>query len=179
MEVIHQIYIPIKAFQSNQLDQIIEGNIESVNLFLHFFNEDQLLEDALYSYYLELYYISVRDGNFPQFFQQLQQNPKIQQYLVQGLNAIQAENHLDLFKQVIEVLKSLNQEQINQFLSGDYFTDQQADLIFLNQFKSLFLKIDQGENLRELNGIWLRNHPKLTALTYKQYLDLLMRLVEK
>lgn len=182
MQLIDKLYVSQEAIDSDDELELIWSNIDIINLcFESYLNEDELLPDALYSYYVDYYMAQMNNGGFPQFIYNIGNNQIVLDYVQKGLEKIQAEGHLELFEQAVDALNKLTEVELQQFLSGDYFGDDDTPQHhILNQIEEKFDELsDTTETLSELNSQWLKQHPLLTAIDDEQIEQLLHEIEQK
>lgn len=182
MQLIDKLYVSQDAFNSDDELELIWSNIDIVNLcFEYYLNEDELLPDALYSYYVDYYTAQMNNGGFSQFIYNIGNNQMVLEYVQKGLEKIQAEGHLELFEQAVDAVNKLTEVELQQFLAGDYFGDDDTPQHhILNQIEEKFDELsDTTETLSELNSQWLKQHPLLTAIDDEQIEQLLHEIEQK
>lgn len=177
MILIDKIYVSPEAANSEDTQELIWNNIDKVNLYFEYYlNEDEILEDALYSYYIDYYLAQVNNGGFSQLIYNTDNSDIIKNYIYSGLQVMNAQGHLELFKRAMTSVSELNEQEVQQFLAGDYFTDDNQDCHFLNQFNNEFYKLDEHENLNEIHLEWLKNHKLLTVISDDELINLLEKI---
>lgn len=177
MYLIDKIFVSPEAKQSNDAQQLIWSNIDMVNYYFDYYlNEDEIVVDALYSYYVDYYFAQVNNGGFSQFIYNTDNSDIVKNYVYMGLKAMQADAHLALFERAMKSVNELNEQEMQQFLSGDYFGDDNQQRHILNQFNDEFFQLDEHESLSDINAEWLKQHPLLTEIEQEQLENLLIEL---
>lgn len=145
-----KIYIP------QQCEELVWGNIDTVNtLFEIYVNEDEICQEALYSYYVDYYNAQVNNGGFSQFIYNSKNNQQIQEFIAKGLQEMNAQGHLE------------------QFLMGEYFGEDNPQREFLNQFDDLFFELIENEDLFAINNEWLSQHPKVERISDDDFMQVI------
>jgi len=144
---IEHIVITTDSFHSQNKYDIISSNIHYITkLFQHNLREDKISQEALKSYYVDYYLSHILHGGFSDFIENFKHRDKIIYYIRSGLEALEAKNHLILF---------------NRIFLPSYNDEAKPDNDFLNMS---FKKIQESENLIEINRQWLIKHPQLLII---------------
>ncbi|KAA8731677.1 DUF4375 domain-containing protein [Acinetobacter qingfengensis] len=172
--LLNHILVTQESLDQTEPNCIVENNIDILNaLFERYVQAEEVPQAALQSYYIDYYLAQIENGGFAQFVYNTGWHPDIIQWIEDGLQAIGADRHLQLFKQNSEILHQFTPDQLEQFLEGEYFGEnQQRDT--LNAFDETFYRLNEQENLATLNQEWLKQHPLLKAIAeaeLEQYLD--------
>ena len=166
----HAIMVSDAAFNRGD-DQAIVGVNAAViqrQLDAHL-HPDELSADALRSYYVEYYLRQMNDGGFAQFVHTSGWDRLITTQVRDGLKAIGASWHHQLFTRSADLVKQLSNDQLHQFLrspslaDADPIVDKIADI--LNRYSPQFLAEEETKSLRSYNAAWLRQHYQLTVLS--------------
>ena len=162
------VVVSTTSFASKDLHAVVYSNCTFLfHLSKEFFNEDEMSQDALRSYYVDDYVAQVCNGGFSQFVYNSHWDPKKIQYLREGLRAMKATEHLSLFEESAKILDELGADKLKKYLEGEYFGEN-PERDFLNDPSEKFYALMKHENLNELNGKWLRSLPNLSVLSIKQ-----------
>ena len=138
------IIVSRKSFESDNPHDIISSNSQYITkLFQNKISEDNILEDALKSYYIDYYHSHIQHGGYLDFIKYFEKKPKILYYIAAGLETLKSQQHLTLFKKV-------------------FFEDE--PYLEKNKLDDKFKEIQKHENLLSLNHKWLMNHPQLTIM---------------
>lgn len=156
-----RIIVSEKAFNSENLQDVIHSNISVINLMREEKIDDEFIhDDALMSYYLDYYYSQYATGNFAQFVHQSGWNAELNELIVEGLALIGAHHHLALFQQQSKKVKLLSSVKLNKFLKGKLEgVNPIRDLLNNDTFFEL------EENLVTLNANFLKSHPNFEVLS--------------
>ncbi len=177
--LIDKIYMSQEALNSDDDYSVIWQNINNVNNYRsNIIKEEEILTDCLYSYYVDYYLAQVNNGGFSQFIYNTNWNEQIVNYVKDGLQLMNATQHLKLFECVIEIINtSLPREVLDELLQEDYWWN--ADI---NPFKktldttfdNAFFELKKTEDLIKINSQWLKNHLKLQVVTETEFKDILV-----
>lgn len=150
-----RIIVSETAFNSENLQDVINSNISVINLMREEKVDDEFIhEDALMSYYLDYYYSQCVTRNFAQFVHSSGWNAELNELIEEGLALIGAQKHLELFQQQSKKVKLMSSVKLNKFLKGKLEgVNPTRDL--LNN--DTFFEIE--ENLVTLNANFLKSHP--------------------
>jgi len=144
-----QIIISKESFKTANNHKIIASNIQYITkLFQHNISDSNIYEDSLKSYYVDYYLSHILHGGFSSFIEHIIDKPKILFYIKEGLNSIQAHNHLELLIHAIQI----NLETLQSF----------------SLFNTLFSEYQEKENLVMLNALWIKAHPKVVLIKEKE-----------
>jgi len=153
---IDTIIVTTDSFHSHNKQELIDSNILYVTkLFQQKIGEDKISEDALVSYYIDYYQSHITHGGFYNFVKAFQNQAKILYYIRNSLQAIKSTQHLELLNTIFPTMPSFISEEVSQ------------------EFDDKFHKIQQEENLSELNFDWLINHPRLNIVPKEDIQDYL------
>jgi hypothetical protein len=163
---------------------IIQTNTDFINdLFGQYYTIDEVSQDALRSYYVDL--AQMLNGGFAQFVRNSQrasalsqfrrQNPREEPDAAQvrlvgeGLVAIGATGHLKLFEEGVALVESLGEARLNSFFATSFQNYAQSpERAVLATIDGRFVKLNKQESLRTLNRVWLRTHPNLVQAAAEQ-----------
>lgn len=156
-----KIYVSQQSFDDEDEYEIVSSNIDLLNALLNeYLNEDEIHPASLQSYYVDYYHAQVHNGGFSQFVYNTGANERIFTLVEQGLAAMGAEQNLNLFRRAISSLQQFDEAQMEAFLDGEYFGENETRDI-LNQVSDDFFDLDKQENLIDHNGQWLKRHPDI------------------
>ena len=163
---IQAIIVSDNSVKSDNDYDIIYSNISFLNAqFKEYIMHSEVSVNALRSYYVDYYLAQVNNGGFSQFVYNSGWAQHVTQSVHDGLIAIGANGHIDLFYEATRILNQLQPEQLRTFFDGDYFGLENAERDFLNQFNDLFYNLANVEDLVILNAQWLRQHPDIVVLS--------------
>lgn len=168
------IVISQSSIESDDAYDIIMSNIDILNeAFDRYLDYDDVSAAALQSYHVDYYLAQVENGGFSQFVYNSNWDPRMQTWIREGLNAMQAKKHAALFEKSAAIVNQWTAEQLQQFCDGEYFGENQQ-INVMSQFDDAFYALNEREDLIALNSQWLKNHPQLKVLAdaeIAEYLD--------
>ena len=155
------VFVSARSVESDDPFHILQSNISFLSALLEqHLREDELAPDALRSYYVDYYLTQVNDGGFSQFIFNTRWHPPTIEHVGEGLTAIGALRHLELFDEVVEAVDRFGPTRLAEFFDSDYF-DENVEHDFFGEFDDPFFELCESEDLVELNADWLRRHPRL------------------
>lgn len=155
------ILVSEKGYKSDDIYDLIWSNISVLNLLRDLnVGSHQLQRDALISYYIDYYLSQVKNGGFAQFVYNAW-DPELVDLILDGLKRIEADQHALFLKAQIEKVQALEEDEFKAFMKGNLFGEN-ALRDLLNSDNDAFYAIE--EDLIQLNGQWLKAHPKLKVL---------------
>lgn len=164
-KVDQSVIVSKKSFESDDPYDIIDSNISFINALLEeHFRHDELSQDALRSYYVDYYLAQVNNGGFSQFVYNSRWEKNTIGYVRDGLEAMGASKHLQLFNQSAAIIDRIGPDGMEKFFKSEYFGDNKERDI-LNKFDDKFFDLSKREDLIKLNSKWLRSGPKLVVMT--------------
>jgi hypothetical protein len=128
---------------------------------------DEVSRDAFLSFCVLLYEGEVRNGGFSQFVYNTKWDEQLVKGVEDGLRAIGATRHLELFEECAEILYHMSPEKVLQFMAGEYFGENEQRDILDGHFDR-FLEIQEEEDLTALNANWLLSLPNLVVMSKDQ-----------
>lgn len=144
--------------------EIVGSNVWFVNALLEeHLTADEIASNALHSYYVDYYLAQVNNGGFSQFVYNSRWSPLVLRLVREGMRAMGAEQHLKVFEQGAELVKTLGPDRLQAYFASEYFGEN-ADRDELNTPNDDFSAAEQVEDLLTLNAAWLRKHPNLCPL---------------
>src|SRR5262249_20645413 len=144
------------SFDSSDPSAIVGSNIDFVNGLLdESLKADEISSNAFRSYYVDYYVAQVLNGGFSQFVYNSRWNEKVVQFVRDGLAAIGARRHAQLFHDGEMLLSRLGPERRKTFFASEYFGENE-ERDELNAINERFMQISKTENLVALNAVWLR-----------------------
>ena len=168
-----RIIVSETAFNSENLQDIINSNISVINLMREEKIDDEFIhEDALMSYYLDYYYSQYVAGNFAQFVHHSGWNAELNELIEEGLALIGAEKHLEFFQQQSKKVKLMSSVKLNKFLNGKLEgVNPTRDVLNSDTFFEI------EENLLSLNANFLKSHPDFQVLSVDEMFETLEEFV--
>jgi hypothetical protein len=162
------VVISDTSFGNDDPGAIVESNISFLNaLFEEYLTADEVSADALRSYYVDYYLAQVNNGGFSQFVYNSRWNPQVVAFVREGLRAMKAKRHLEVFEEGARLVERFGQDRLAAYFASEYFGEN-PDRDELNAPNDRFLEVEKKEDLLALNAAWLRNHAKLVVLTVQE-----------
>jgi hypothetical protein len=162
------IVVSEKSFRSKETGDIVESNVSFINaLFDECLTEAEVSAEALRSYYVDYYLAQVNNGGFSQFVYNSRWNPQCIEYVREGMRAMKAKQHLEVFEEGAELVKKLGSKGLKAYLASEYFGEN-TERDKLNGVNDRFMDVEKKEDLLTLNAAWLRRHPKLLVLEVEE-----------
>lgn len=164
MQLSPNIIVSKQSLESKDAYDVIMSNIDCLNtLFEHLLEYNEVSTAALNSYFVDYYLAQVNNGGFSQFVYNTNWDVVVVKHVREGLKAMNAAQHLALFEQSAQLIDRFSDEQLEQFLEGEYFGEnEQRDI--LNAFDDQFYALNEIEDLIEYNSQWLKSHPQLQVV---------------
>lgn len=122
------------------------------------------------SYYVDYYLAQVNNGGFSQFVYNSGWEQDTIRYVREGLLAIGANQHYELFNQSATILDRLGADGLEKFFESEYFGENEERDI-LNEFDDKFDDLSEREDLIQLNSDWLKGLPNLVVMTVDEMKD--------
>lgn len=159
------VIVSKESFESDDPHDIVDSNVTFVTALLEeHFTADELSQDALRSYYVDYYLAEVNNGGFSQFVYNSGWDEREIRYIREGLQAMGASRHLELFNQSSAILDRIGPDGMARFFDSEYFGENKERDI-LNEFNDAFYALCEDEDLVRLNSDWLRSLPHLALKT--------------
>jgi uncharacterized protein DUF4375 len=159
------VVVSKQSFESDDPYDIVYSNIIFINALLEkHFTADELSQDALRSYYVDYYLAEVNNGGFSQFVYNTGWKESTVRYVLEGLEAMGASQHLELFKKSAAIIDRIGPDDLDKYFDSEYFGEN-SERDLLNQFDDKFYDLKKRENLIQLNSAWLRSRPNLVVST--------------
>jgi hypothetical protein len=163
--MINHIIVSDSSIQSTDASLVVQSNVRVTNEFLrNFLRPEELCAEALKSYYVNLYAFHMNNGGFAEFVYQTGWDKLTVKLLVDGLEDMGTEAHIQLLAKCAERLSAFGADGIACLYDDEHPQNQQMRE-FLNQFTSEFIATNEVQNLNEMNADWLKNHPQLVVMS--------------
>jgi hypothetical protein len=165
------IVIKRESLYSDDPDyDIVQANIDFINgLFHEYYEINEVSQDALRSYYVDYYLAQMENGGFAQFVRNSGWTAATVRLVREGLVAMNATSHLQLFEEGVALVESLGEQRLNDFFATSLQNyAQNPERAVLAAIDKRFCQLDERESLRTLNSVWLRKHPNLVPATPEQ-----------
>lgn len=162
------VVVSDNSFKTTDSTALVMSNVSFVGaLFDEHFEPAEIAPDSMRSYYVDYYRAEIQNGGFSQLVYNSKLKPEVLTYVREGLTAMGAKEHLQLFDKSLKVLEKLSPDDLKKFLeSGDFGENPERDV--LNDPSDEFYALMKTHDLVRINGDWLRSLPNLTVLTIPQ-----------
>jgi hypothetical protein len=165
VDVDQSVIVSKDSLESDDPYDIVWSNIRFINALLEeHFTHDELSQDALRSYYVDYYLAQVNNGGFSQFAYNSGWEENTIRYVREGLRAVGASQHFELFNQSASILDRIGLDGMDRFFESEYFGENKERDI-LNEYDDKFYDLSKREDLVKLNSEWLKDLPNLVVMT--------------
>ena len=155
-----KIIVSENAFNSTEIQDVINSNISVVNLMREEgIKDEDIHEDALLSYYLDYYTTQVNTDGFAQFVYNSKWTEDLNIILEKAFEKVGSQKHLDFFLAQTEKIDALTRKEFDGFMDQEFGKSPVKALID----DDYYFEIEEG--LVALNAAFLRNHPDLKVLS--------------
>lgn len=159
------VIVSRESVRSDDPYDIVYSNITFLNALMEeHFTRDELSQDASRSYCVDYYLAQVNNGGFSQFVYNSDWEKNTIRYIREGLQAMGASRHLELFNQSASILDRIGPDGMERFFESEYFGENKERDI-LNEFDDKFYDLSEREDLIKLNSDWLKGLPNLVVMT--------------
>lgn len=151
---------------------VVDANVDVVNaMYAELLDAEEIAPSALRSYYVDFYLTQILGGGFAQYVFTVPEREEIDTYVREGLAAMGATAHLDLFNRSAAAYDSLSEDEADAYLDGDSLLEADAGappvsegVQLLEQLDDEFEPLLETEDIVALNAAWLRSQPDLLVL---------------
>src|SRR6478672_1784078 len=108
-------------------EDVVDANVNVVNaMFEELLDTEEISPAALRSYYVDFYLTQALAGGFAQYVFTAPEREEVDPYIREGLEAMGAAAHLDLFNRTVAAFGALSEEEEEIYLDGE--ADGDAEL---------------------------------------------------
>ena len=157
---------------------VVDANVNVVNaMFEELLDTDEISQAALRSYYVDFYLTQALAGGFAQYVFTAPEREEVDPYVREGLAAMGAAAHLDLFNRTVAAFGALTDTDVDAYLDGgsgwtaegDTEDDEPGDGAFdavrgIEELDGEFESVLETEDIVALNAAWLRGQEDLLVL---------------
>lgn len=162
--ILKQIVLSQESVNSDDAYDAIYCNIEFINnLLAEQVRYSEMCDDALKSYFVDYYLAQVNNGGFSQFVYNSGWDSGLLDFVEQGLQSMQATQHLTLLNKVKTQIANLNEKDFAEFLEGSYW-DSENFIKSLDVLADEFYALNDKEDLIKLNSAWIKALPATKVL---------------
>ena len=159
-------------------EDVVDANVNVVNaMFEELLDADEISPTALRSYYVDFYLTQALAGGFAQYVFTVPEREEVDPYVREGLAAMGAAAHLDLFNRTVAAFGSLSDTDVDTYLDGgsgwaaggDTEGDEPGEGVSdavrrIEELDGEFESILESEDIAALNAAWLRGQADLLVL---------------
>lgn len=159
-------------------EDVVDANVNVVNaMFEELLDADEISPAALRSYYVDFYLTQALAGGFAQYVFTAPEREEIDPYIREGLAAMGAAAHLDLFNRTVAAFGALTDTDVDTYLDGgsgwaagggtegDEPGDGVSDAVRrIEELDGEFESVLATEDIAALNAAWLRGQADLLVL---------------
>ncbi|MFF2246366.1 hypothetical protein ACFVTM_19575 [Arthrobacter sp. NPDC058130] len=159
-------------------EDVVDANVNVVNaMFEELLDADEISPTALRSYYVDFYLTQALAGGFAQYVFTVPEREDVDPYVREGLAAMGAAAHLDLFNRTVAAFGALTDTDVDTYLDGGSgWTlagetdggapgDGVSDAVRrIEELDGEFESILETEDISALNAAWLRGQEDLLVL---------------
>ncbi|WP_104087139.1 hypothetical protein [Arthrobacter sp. GMC3] len=145
-------------------EDVVGSNVTVVNrMYQALLNAAEIAPDALRSYFVDFYLTQALDGGFAQYVFMTPDRVELDGYIREGLTAMGAAGHLELFNRTAALYDSLADNDAEAYLEGD--GEEGSDgVTAMEALDSEFEELLETEDVTGLNAAWLRRQELLLVL---------------
>lgn len=147
-------------------EEVVDANVHVVNaMYAELLDADEIAPAALRSYYVDFYVTQSLEGGFAQYVFTADRD-ETDPLIREGLEAMGATAHLELFNRTVEAFEALSEEDEERYLDGDLDTEEESTdgVRTLEELDGEFEELFETENITALNASWLLGQEGLLVL---------------
>ncbi len=155
-------------------EDVVDANVSVVNaMFEELLEADEISPAALRSYYVDFYLTQALAGGFAQYVFTAPEREEIDPYIREGLAAMGAAAHVDLFNRTVAAFGALTDTDVDTYLdggsgweaAGEEPGDGVSDAVRrIEELDGEFESVLATEDIAALNAAWLRGQADLLVL---------------
>lgn len=169
-------------------EDVVGDNVSVVNeMYRSLLNAEEIAPNALRSYFADFYLTQALDGGFAQYVFMTPDRAELDGYIREGLEAMGAKAHLELFNQSAALYDLLTETELQDYLEDGATTEENAGdsaedsrevtaadghradgAAAMELLDAEFEDLFESEDVTGLNADWLRNQPCLLILTEQE-----------
>lgn len=152
-------------------EDVVDANVNVVNaMFEELLDADEISPAALRSYYVDFYLTQALAGGFAQYVFTAPEREEVDPYVREGLAAMGAAAHLDLFNRTVAAFGALADTDVDAYLDGGTEGDEPGDGVsdavrHIEELDGEFESLLATEDIGALNAAWLRGQADLLVLS--------------
>jgi hypothetical protein len=153
------------AYLSDDPFDIKRSNFDYVNALVgEGLEYSEIVPDAMRSYWVDVYLGNFMNGGFEQFVFNTRWDPIVVRSVREGLAAMRAKRHLDVFNEGATIVESWGPEGLESFFQDAFKRGDKQTLAF-GPISKKFFPLQERKDLTVLNANWLRRLPNLQVRT--------------
>ncbi|WP_427015613.1 DMP19 family protein [Pseudarthrobacter sp. P1] len=140
-------------------EDVVDANVNAVNaMYQELLTSEEMSADALRSYFVDFFLTQALSGGFAQYDFTVPEREDVDGYVREGLAAMGAVQHLDLFNRTAAAFDALSESDAEVYLDGelDESEERPATVEELDELDTAFETLLETEDLITLNAAWLR-----------------------
>ncbi|MBT2513682.1 hypothetical protein [Arthrobacter sp. ISL-30] len=148
-------------------EDVVDANVTVVNqMYQELLNDEEIAPAALRSYYVDFYLTQALSGGFAQYVFTAPEREEMDQLVREGLEAMGATRHLELFNRTAAAFDSLSEDDAETYLDGDLDeTEPQPEAVTsLDEPDGEFEALLETEDIIALNAAYVRGQEGLLLL---------------
>jgi hypothetical protein len=149
--------------------EVVDSNVAVVNaMYQELLGSGEIAPSALRSYFVDFYLTQSLGGGFAQYVFTAPDREELDAYIREGLEAMGAAGHVDLFDRTVEAFDSLSEEEADVYLDGGADAEEDGELPervqAMEDLDAEFESLLETEDIVALNAAWLRGQEDLLVL---------------
>lgn len=147
-------------------EDVVGSNVSVVNaMYQTLLTAEEMAPEALRSYFVDFYLAQSLDGGFAQYVFMTPDRVELDGYIREGLAAMGASGHLELFNRATAFFDSLSDADKDAYLEGGAIADERPDgVTAMEALDNEFEELLETEDVTGLNAAWLRSQDGLLVL---------------
>ena len=155
-------------------EDVVDANVNVVNaMFEELLDAGEIAPAALRSYYVDFYLTQALAGGFAQYVFTAPEREEVDPYVREGLAAMGAAAHLDLFNRTVAAFGALTDTDVDTYLDGGSSWTAEGDepgdgvsgaVRGIEELDGEFESLLATEDIAALNAAWLRGQADLLVL---------------
>ncbi|MFC9352519.1 hypothetical protein [Arthrobacter sp. NPDC057013] len=149
--------------------ETVDSNVAVVNtMYQELLGPGEIAPNALRSYFVDFYLTQSLGGGFAQYVFTAPDREELDAYVREGLEAMGAARHVDLFDRTAEAFDALSEEEADIYLDGESDAGEDGELPervqAMEDLDAEFESLLETEDIVALNAAWLRGQEGLLVL---------------
>src|SRR4029453_3594566 len=148
-------------------EDVVDANVNVVNqMYQELLNDEEIAPEAIRSYYVDFYLTQALAGGFAQYVFTAPDREEMDQLVREGLEAMGATGHLELFNRTAAAFDELSEEDAEAYLDGEMGETggSPEGVAVLDELDGEFESLLETEDIITLNAAYLRNQEGLLIL---------------